>query len=172
MDPAAVVIGRIGRPHGVRGAVRARGSGATLATLVPGQAVELRPTGGAPARTLVIAARAGTADEPILHFDGVDTREAAGALTNAEIAVPQDRLPGIGDPDTFFVRDLVGCAVIVGERRLGEVAEVIAGPANDVLEVDVPGAPRTLIPFTADAVRELDVSARRIVVRGDLLPEE
>src|SRR5690606_16484034 len=66
----AVVIGRIGRPHGVRGAVRARASGRTLAEIAVGESVEVRPA-GAPPRTLVLASRAGTADSPILTFDGV-----------------------------------------------------------------------------------------------------
>jgi 16S rRNA processing protein RimM len=140
--------------------------------------VEVRP-GDGPPRTLVVAARAGTPDGPILTFVGVATREDAAALTGAEIAVPPERIPPIDDPDTFLVRDLVGCRVLLGERPLGEVREVISGPANDVLEVAAtPGAgaaagggPPVLIPFTADAVVDLDVPGRRIVVRADLLDE-
>ncbi len=165
----AVVIGRIGRPHGVRGAVRARPSGPTLAGIAPGETVEVRPAGGPP-RTLVLAARAGTADGPILTFDGVGSREDAAALTGAELAVPAERIPPIDDPDTFLVRELVGCAVLLGDRPLGEGREVIAGPANDVLEVAPPGGgPPVLLPFTADAVRHLDVPGRRSVIRPDLL---
>ncbi|HTI32143.1 MAG TPA: ribosome maturation factor RimM [Miltoncostaea sp.] len=164
----AIVIGRIGRPHGVRGSVRARPSGRTLAELAIGESVEVRPAGGPP-RTLVLAARAGTPDGPILTFDGVASREDAAALTGAEIAVALERVPEIDDPDTFLVRDLVGCAVLLGDRLLGEVREVIGGPANDVLEVTgTDGAP-VLIPFTADALLDLDVPGRRIVVRPDLL---
>ena len=66
------------------------------------------------------------------------------------------------------MRDLVGCEVLLGERPAGTVAEVHAAPANDVLEVS--GADGDLlVPFTADAVVELDLAARRIVVRPDLL---
>jgi 16S rRNA processing protein RimM len=177
----AVVIGRIGRPHGVRGAVRARPSGRTLAEIAVGESLEVRPAGGPP-RTLVLAARAGTPDGPILTFDGVASREDAAALTGAELAVPRERVPPVDDPDTFLVRDLVGCRVLVGDRPIGEVREVFTGPANDVLEVVSPagdadaaagaGGPPVLIPFTADAVVELDVPGRRIVVRPDLLPAE
>jgi 16S rRNA processing protein RimM len=167
----AVVIGRIGRPHGIRGAVRARPSGRSLAAIAPGESVEVRPVAGPP-RTLVLATRAGTADGPILTFDGVTSREDAAALTGAELAVPAERVPPIDDPDTFLVTDLLGCAVHLGDRPLGDVREVFAGPANDVLEVVPPGGgedgPPVLIPFTADAVLDLDVPGRRIVVRPDL----
>ena len=168
MSDAAVVIGRIGRPHGVRGAVRARPSGHTLAGIAPGESLEVRPAEGPP-RTLVLVARAGTDEGPILTFDGVSTREDAAALTGAELAVRAGRVPPLEDPDTFLVTDLIGCAVLLGDRPLGEVREVIAGPANDVLEV---APPAVLIPFTADAVRVLDVPGRRIVIRPDLLGRE
>ena len=170
----AIVIGRIGRPHGVRGAVHARPSGRTLAEIAVGESVEVRPAGGPP-RALTLTSRAGTADGPILTFAGVGSREEAAALTGAELAVPRERVPPIDDPDTFLVRDLVGCRVLIGDRPLGEVRAVLSGPANDVLEVapatDADGAEGrapVLIPFTADAVVDLDVPGRRIVVRPDL----
>ena len=91
MAEASVVIGVIGRPHGVRGAVRAIATGATLATVGPGEAVEAAAA-GAPARRLVLAARAGTPERPILTFEGVATRDEAAALTGAELA--RARAPG------------------------------------------------------------------------------
>ena len=166
-----MVIGRIGRPHGVGGAVHARGSGRTLASIAAGETVEIRVAGREP-RLLVITSRAGMVDQPIFTFEGVGSREQAAELTGAEMAVAPARLPEIDDPDTFFVRELVGCEVLLGDRPLGAVAEVISGPANDVLEVAGADGPPTLIPFTADAVRELDLAARRIVIRPDLLGPE
>jgi 16S rRNA processing protein RimM len=123
----------------------------------------------------VLAGRAGTPEQPILTFEGVASREDAAALTGAELAVAAERVPPVDDPDTFMVRDLVGCTVLLGDRLLGEVREVISGPPNDVLEAPPPppaGAPPVLIPFTADAVTDLDVPGGRIVVRPDLLGPE
>ncbi|MGD9571681.1 MAG: ribosome maturation factor RimM [Thermoleophilia bacterium] len=166
MRPATVVIGTLGRPHGVRGALHARPSGPTLATLAPGEAVEARPREGAP-RTLVLAGRSGMDRAPILEFEGVGSREDASALTGAVIAVDAARVPETDDPDTFYVHELVGCEVLLGTRPLGTVREVFSGPANDALEVDAEGGP-VLVPFHADAVVELDVPGRRIVLREDL----
>ena len=54
MTEASVVIGVIGRPHGVRGAVRTTATGATLGCLAAGDAVEAR-IGTGPPRRLVLA---------------------------------------------------------------------------------------------------------------------
>jgi 16S rRNA processing protein RimM len=162
----AVVIGVIGRPHGVRGAVRATATGATLGTLGAGEAVEAHSGDAAP-RRLVLAARAGTPERPILSFEGVATREAAAALAGATIRVAAERVAAPADPDTYFVRDLVGCDVLVGARAVGTVTAVHDAPANDVLEVSGDGGV-LLVPFTADAVADLDLPARRIVVREGL----
>jgi 16S rRNA processing protein RimM len=167
VSSSAVVIGQIGRPHGIGGAVHTRGSGRTLPSIAPGEMVEVRPSGAEP-RSLLVTSRAGLPDQPILMFAGVTTREEAAALTGSDIAVPPSRLPEIDDPDTFFVSDLIGCEVLLGERPLGTVVQVIPAPANDVLEVSRPEG-SALIPFTADAVRELDLAGRRIVIRPDLL---
>ena len=170
MTPATVVIGTIGRPHGTRGAVHARPSGPTLATLAPGDVVEARPREGEP-RRLVVVERSGMDSGPILAFEGVVDREGASVLTGAVIAVEGERVRGLDDPDTFFVRDLVGCQVLLGERPLGPVTDVVSGPANDALQVASSGGP-VLAPFTADAVTELDVPGRRIVLRPDLFGED
>lgn len=167
MRPATVVIGTVGRPHGIRGAVHARPSGPTLATLVPGEEVEARPRGGGTVRRLTLAGRAGMDAAPILSFAGVESREQAAALGGALLAVDAGRVAAPDDPDTYMVSELVGCEVLLGDRPLGPVTEVVAGPANDALEVAARGGP-LLVPFTADAVRELDLAARRIVVRPDL----
>jgi 16S rRNA processing protein RimM len=166
----AVVIGRIGRPHGIAGAVHSRGSGPTLPTIAVGEVLELRPREGAP-RRLTVVARSGMPDQPILELEGVSSRDAAGELAGAEICVPAERVTGLDDPDTFFVRDLVGCQVLLGDRPLGPVDQVLSAPANDVLEV-VREDGVVLVPFTADAVVELDVPGRRIVIRPDLFGPE
>jgi 16S rRNA processing protein RimM len=164
-----VVIGRLGRPHGVRGELGARATGPTLAALDPGAEVVVRDAAGAE-RRLRLVRRRGTDERPILAFAGLDTREAAAELAGATLLVPETELPELGDPDTHYVRDLIGIAVLVGDVPLGPVSEVHPGPANDVLEVATRSGP-VLVPLTADAVLEFDPAGRRLVVRPGLLPE-
>lgn len=171
----AVIIGRLGRPHGVRGVIHARPTGPTLAALPLGRSLEIRPREGAPARTLRLLGREGEGERLRLRLEGVDDRDAAAALGGAVVAVEAEHIVLPQDPDTWLVSDLVGCTVIEvgedragGERQLGPVTEVLDLPANDVLTVAGADGP-LLIPFTADAVVEVAVAARTIRVRGGLV---
>jgi 16S rRNA processing protein RimM len=158
--PPEIVVGRVGRAHGLDGSVYLDGHGGA----VP---IELGTTvavGGRPARVL---GRRGTAERPILRFDLAADRDAAEALRGQEVTVPADRLPEPAENEYHHV-DLIGCAVVAGDRALGEVARVLAYPANDVLEVRG-GDAEVLIPFAADVVLEVDIGGRRIRVREDFL---
>ena len=73
------------------------------------------------------------------------------------------------EEDAFWVFDLVGCNVEREGVVLGVVREVLDRPANDVLVVTVEGGDDLLVPFTRDAVPEVDVPGRRVSIRPDLL---
>ncbi|MFM9019025.1 MAG: ribosome maturation factor RimM [Actinomycetota bacterium] len=161
-----VAIARLGRPHGVRGAITAHADGPTLGTLGPGDAVVVRVHGHD--RPLVLADRRGEAPKAIVSFEGVDDRDAAAALTGGSVMVEPSRLPAPDDPDTFYVRDLIGFEVRCGERLVGTVRDVQPGPANDALAVVTPDG-EILLPFTADAVTAVDGGDRRITLREGLL---
>lgn len=161
-----VAIARLGRPHGVRGAITAHADGPTLGTLEPGDAVTVRLSDSE--RDLILAARRGEAPKAILSFEGVGAREEAAALTGAVVLVDASRLPEPRDADTFYVRDLVGYEVRDGGVLVGTVRGVQPGPANDALVV-MTGEGEILLPFTMDAVVEVDAGARRIILREGLL---
>lgn len=166
MDPAdqPVVIGEILRAHGVHGAMRVRATGATLGALHAGDTVLV----GGRDMGVRAAVRAG-----VLELVGVDDRAAADALRGRLLEVPASRLPAPAESDAFYVRDLVGCTVFVGDAPAGVVGQVLERPANDVLEVVRDGGGESLLlPFTRDAVVAVDLAARVIRVRGDLLGGE
>ncbi len=161
-----VAIARLGRPHGVRGDITAHADGPTLGTLGRGDAVTLRL--GGTDRPMVLAMRRGDAPKAVVAFEGVSTREDAAALTGALVMVDEGMLPVPPDEDTFYVRDLVGFEVREGDRALGTVRDVVPGPANDSLVVQGP-AGDVLVPFTYDAVADLDEAGGIIVLRDGLL---
>lgn len=125
-----------------------------LDLLAPGRQVAV---GG---RELTVEWRKGTAERPLVKLAGAD----AGELRGLEITVPRDAIGTLGEGE-FLVADLVGCEAWDGSRRIGRVREVLLLPSVDVLEVErAQGEEPLLVPLVADAVRAVDLAARRIDV--------
>ena len=126
--------------------------------LEPGRpvAVNDRPT--------EIAALKGTPARPIARLTIAADRSAIEALRGEELIVPDATLPEL-DEDEYWAEDLVGCAVVDGDRRLGEVRALIALPSCEALELH--GG--QLVPLVRDAIRSVDLEARRIDVDSEFL---
>ena len=84
--PPRVVIGAVGRGHGLDGFVHLVGHGGVV-PLDPGTHVRLGD------RDAVIVGRKGTADRPLVRFDIAATREQADDLRGADVTVAADALP-------------------------------------------------------------------------------
>ena len=149
---APVEAGRVGRPHGLDGSFYVtRPEPGMLAVGTPLRVGELETR---------VERRAGTDEKPIVRVEGCATREAAEALRGQPLLVARADAPAL-EPGEFWADDLVGCAVGDGATAVGEVARVIALPSCEALEI-APGG--RLIPLVKDAVRSIDLAARRIDV--------
>jgi 16S rRNA processing protein RimM len=150
----AIEAGRVGRPHGLDGSFHVT---RPVARLLAG--VDEILVNGRPER---VDRRAGTAEKPILRLAGHSGRDAAEALRGAQLAVAIDRAPPL-DEGEYWAHELEGCTVFDGARRVGEVRRMIALPSCEALEV-VGGDRELLVPMVRDAIRSVDVAARRIDV--------
>ncbi len=101
---------------------------------------------------------AGTAARPILRLQGVSSREAVEPLRGQPVEVTRGDVPPLQEGE-YWADDLVGLAVVDGERSVGAVDRVRALPSCEVLEVG-----ELLIPLVGDAVRDIDLQAGRIDV--------
>ena len=143
-----MLVGRVGRPHGIDGAfVVVEGSDDPRRFEV---GASLR-VGGQPA-VVVLSRRVGKGR----HAIKLDRPVERGA----ELTVPRSALPP-PEPGSYYVADLLGLEVVEeGERALGTVRVVHPGPANDALELDS----GLLLPVVEDCILDVDLSQRRIVV--------
>jgi 16S rRNA processing protein RimM len=114
-------------------------------------------------RACRVERRAGTAERPILRLEGHSGREAAEALRGAGLTVPAGRAPALEEGE-FWAHELVGCVVVDGERHVGEVRRMLPLPSCEALEVVLPDESELLVPMVRDAIRSVDVRARRIDV--------
>lgn len=154
---AQLHAGRVGRPHGLDGSFHVTQPRAALLdvgrTLVVG------------GREQEIVRRAGTDARPIVRLAGCATRTAAEALRGTDLLVPADQAPELGE-DEWWPEQLEGCRVVDGEREVGVVRRLRALPSCEVLEVTRPrgAGGELLVPLIRDAVRSVDVEAKRIDV--------
>ena len=158
----AVVIGVIVAPHGVRGTVRVRATGAGrhlregVEPIVAGRPRRISRVRETPRGFLV-------------DLEGVEGRSGAAAfrgeallLNRADLDAPQE--------GEFYVADLVGLTAFdEGGEVVGAVEETFETPAHEVLVIRREGARALYVPFTLEHVPEMDLEAARLVVRP---PEE
>ena len=161
-----VVVGRIGRPHGIRGEVTVEvrtdeperhfreGSVLLLASDVDG-----------PARPVTVARAHWHSGRLLLTLDGIADRNDAetlrGSLLLAERA--EDAMPE--DPDEYYDSALEGCRVELEDGALvGVVREVVHLPGQDCRAVARERASEVLVPFVTELVPLVDIHARRIVI--------
>jgi 16S rRNA processing protein RimM len=94
---------------------------------------------------------------------GVDTPEAVRDLGQPEIFIPRAEARPL-PPGHFYLEDAIGLEVATTEgKHLGTVSDVLATGSNEVFVVDGTDG-QVLIPVIRDAVAELDLVARRVVV--------
>ncbi len=118
-----------------------------------------------------IVRRAGTDARPIVRLASCTTRTQAEALRGTDLLVPRDAAPAL-EEDEWWPEQLEGCAVHDGQREVGVVRELRALPSCEVLHVARDGRDELLVPLIHDAVRSVDVEARRIEIDLAFLGEE
>lgn len=154
-----VVVGRIGKPHGLKGDVT----------------VEVRTD--EPELHFQEDAQFLTADHGVLtceyawyhgkilcaKFAGFDDRTAAETLRNTLLEIERDELERPEDPDEYYDAQLVGLDVIANGAVIGSVTEVIHTPAQDLLAVATSNG-EALVPFVAAIVAEVDLVGKTVTI--------
>ena len=135
-------VGRIGRAHGVKGAV--------VVTLTSDRHERVAPQSrlhDGQQCLVVESSRPQPQHRWVVQFDGIDDRNAAEALTGRALwAEPVD------DDDALWVHDLIGTPVVdadgVDPRRCA--SSVLDNPAHDILELDTGHLVPVIFVISAD----------------------
>jgi 16S rRNA processing protein RimM len=163
-EPRYLTIGRITRPHGVRGEVRVEPR-----TDLPERFAWLERIyvgDGTPVAMTVERVRLHQG-VVILKLGSCDTRNDAEALRGRWVLVPAEEAIPLEEGELFLYQ-LVDMEVVTAEgETLGKVEDVLQTGANDVLVVRIQDEPpkQLLLPDIPDVVLEVDLEAGRIVVQ-------
>jgi 16S rRNA processing protein RimM len=151
-----VRAGVAGRPHGLDGSFYVADPRPDLLAV----GVNVTVAG----RERAIVRRAGTDQRPIIRLDGCEDRAGAQELRGAPLEVAAAERPSLG-PDEWWAEELEGATVFDGEREVGVVHRLLGLPSCECLEVTrASGGAALLVPLVRDAIRSVDVVARRIEV--------
>jgi 16S rRNA processing protein RimM len=162
-ETVRLVVGRIGRAHGLRGEVTVEVRTDDPETrFAPGTALDTDPPERGP---LTVASGRVQGGRLVLRFAGLDDRTAAESLRNTLLIVEADPEEEPDDPDEYYDHQLVGLRVVTMDgHEIGTVAEMLHLPTQDVFAVKRPDGREVLIPFVEEIVPEVDLRERAVLV--------
>lgn len=166
-SPTPIVVGRVVKPHGIRGELvvdirtdspRQRFVPGAVFGLLYGR--ETRSSG-----SLELVAVREHAGRLLLTAEGVRSRDDAEALRGALLTVRADEVPGSEDPEEFHDQQLEGLRVELRDATtIGTVSGVLHTPAGELVRVRRDDGSETLVPFVAEIVPEVDLENARLIV--------
>jgi len=144
-----IALAAVAGAHGVKGELRLKLFSDSIESLSRHDSLYV---GGVERRLLSIRDRGKTA---VARFEGIGDRSAAEALRGSLIEVDRSALPPLQDGE-YYHADLIGLACIDGSgNAVGTVVAVENYGAGDLLEIELEGGKRSLIPFKAE-IAELE----------------
>jgi 16S rRNA processing protein RimM len=165
-----VIVGRIGRPHGIRGevVVGVRTDEPDLRFAV-GASLDAGPTADgetAPTQILRVDGKRWHSGQLLIAFAGITDRTAAGELTGSWLSVDSSQLPPPPDPDEFRDHELIGLSVRTSAGQAVGVVTDVLHHGQDLLVVRraADQGEEYLIPFVKAIVPEVDVAAGVLVI--------
>jgi 16S rRNA processing protein RimM len=161
-ETPSLEAGRVGRPHGLDGSFYVTGARPRLLAL--GAKVTLGDS------VHEIVRCAGVQERPIVRLARVADRAAAEALRGAALQIPLADAPALADGE-WWAHELEGCAVFDGSLEVGTVSALLELPSCEVLEVARRDGRELLVPMVKDALRGIDIAARRVEIDLDFLGE-
>jgi 16S rRNA processing protein RimM len=159
-----VAVGRIVRPHGVRGALVFEPASELGASLKAGDRIFV----GEERRPVIVRSLQPHAQRLLLRLEGVEEYQAAEKLRLADVAI------GVADaaplPEgTYYRWQILGLEVRTEQGEvLGHVADILETGANDVYLVRSQHGAELLLPAIEPVIRHVDLDAGRLTVH--LLP--
>ena len=165
-----VLVGVLGAPQGVRGEIRVKSFTGDPRAIGAYGAL----TDAAERRLFAIERLKPLKDDLlIVKLRGVESREAAQALTGVELFARRAQLPPPADEE-YYLADLVGLEACSRDgARIGRVERVMNYGAGDILEIAPDeGGETLLLPFSRAVAPIIDLEGGRIVIEPPAMIED
>lgn len=161
-EPVYLLVGKLHKPHGVRGEMRMSVWTDFPERLEPGKTVYL----GGDYLPQVIASTRWHNELLLIAFQNITDRDEVGVFRNVEVFVDADDLPDLEEGE-IYLHELIGMIVYLeGEdEAVGELTGVMETGANDVYIITKEDGSEILIPAIDDVILSIDVEENEIEIR-------
>lgn len=168
-EPVFVTLGRLGRPHGLKGEIRM-----SVWTDSPEERLRVGAVVyvGERRTPAVVRSTRWNRDILLIAFEEYPDRTAVEPLRNQQVYLPVDALPPLSEDEVYAYR-LLGIRVVTDEgRSLGILREILETGANDVYLVEIAEGGEILLPDIDEVVLQIDLEAgeMRVHLLEGLLP--
>jgi 16S rRNA processing protein RimM len=152
------VVGRIGRPQGIKGEVTVEvRTDDPEDRFAPGRVLQTEPEERGP---LTVESSRMQGKYLVVRFQGPVDRNDAEQLRDTLLKISTADLPPLAEEDEYYDTQLIGLkAVLTDGKDLGEVTDVLHLPGGDVLVVQRPHGAEALVPFVKLIVPTIDLAA-------------
>jgi 16S rRNA processing protein RimM len=159
-EPAFLAVGKLRRPHGLKGELLMEVLTDFPERFGPGVTLYIEPE----YRPILLRSVRPHAQGLLVGFQGCDTPEQAGELRNRIVAIKAAHSQPLPEGE-YYRHQLIGLRVSASSGQvLGQVVEVLVTGANDVLVVRGDSGPEVLIPLADPFLQEIDLARGEMVV--------
>ncbi|WP_211220923.1 ribosome maturation factor RimM [Nocardioides insulae] len=168
MESIEVLVGRIGKPHGLQGLVTIDvRTDEPERRFAEGARLRAEPPKGSAYAATELTVEGTRWNKQVLHvaFEEIGDRNDAEAARGTLLYAAVSAADTPDDPDEYYDHQLIGLRAYDEDgRELGEVTRVLHGGAQDLLSIRTPDRRDALVPFVKVLVPVVDLAERRVVI--------
>jgi 16S rRNA processing protein RimM len=169
-EPEFLVVGKLGRPHGIWGEISMEVLTDFPERIVP----EANFYVGSRQSPLQLQSCRPHKRGLLVKFEGFTLREQVAVLSNQLVQVRRDDRPPLPDGE-YYLHQLLGLRVIDEEnQQLGIVTDILSTGANDVYVIRSDDGVEILLPAIDSVILKIDLDTKQVHVHllPGLLPDQ
>lgn len=161
-----IKIGKLHRPHGLHGEIKFQlYFEQDVIKNLAGSVMSLVPDDGAPAFDLKFSSIRPGPKRGIAKFEGIDSPEQAGRLTNCAVFAPREKMPDLSQ-GRYYYEEIVGLPVFDPDgAKLGTLAGFFPAGEKDVWVIKADDGAESLVPCIPETLKDVDLDNGRIVMK-------
>jgi 16S rRNA processing protein RimM len=162
MNSDFLLIGKVAKPHGLRGQVKVQSYASSFESFFAGRTLYLSQ--GEEMKPLLISEAKGQSQSLVIHFQGLDNRQQAEAICGSSLYLKEEDLQILPEGE-YYWHQLIGSRVYNDQGTfLGFLEEIFSTAAHDIWVIRN-ASKELLFPAVEDFVISVDLACGEIRVR-------